>query len=50
MHKVFEIDKKILELINYKSKENIIKNNIPESNSDKSYRRKIKKKSIEEIT
>jgi len=50
MHKVFEIDKKILELINNKSKENIIKNNIPESNSDKSYRRKIKKKSIEEIT
>ena len=50
MHKVFEIDKKILELINNKSKENIIKNNIPESNSEKSYRRKIKKKSIEEIT
>ena len=50
MHKVFEIDKKILELINNKSKENIIKNNIPESNSDKSYRRKIKKKSLEEIT
>ena len=50
MHKVFEIDKKILELINNKSKENIIKNNIPESNSNKSYRRKIKKKSIEEIT
>ena len=50
MHKVFEIDKKILEQINNKSKENIIKNNIPESNSDKSYRRKIKKKSIEEIT
>ena len=50
MHKVFEIDKKILELINNKSKENIIKNNIPESNSDKSYRRKIKKKSIENIT
>ena len=50
MHKVFEIDKKVLELINNKSKENIIKNNIPESNSEKSYRRKIKKKSIEEIT
>ena len=50
MHKVFEIDKKILEQINNKSKENIIKNNIPESNSDKSYRRKIKKKSIEEVT
>ena len=50
IHKVFEIDKKILELINNKSNENIIKNNIPESNSDKSYRRKIKKKSIEEIT
>ena len=50
MHKVFEIDKKILELINNKSKENIIRNNIPESNSEKSYRRKIKKKSIEEIT
>ena len=50
MHKVFEIDKKILELINNKSKENIAKNNIPESNSNKSYRRKIKKKSIEKIT
>ena len=50
IHKVFEIDKKILELINNKSKENIIKNNIPESNPGKSYRRKIKKKSIEEIT
>ena len=50
MHEVFEIDKKILELINSKSKENIIKNNIPESNTEKSYRRKIKKKSIEEIT
>ena len=50
IHKVFEIDKKILELINNKSKENIIKNNIPESSTEKSYRRKIKKKSIEEIT
>ena len=50
MHEVFEIDKKILELINNKSKENIIKNNIPESSSEKSYRRKIKKISIEEIT
>jgi len=50
LHKVFEIDKKILELINNKSKENIIKNSIPETNSEKSYRRKIKKKSIEEIT
>ena len=50
IHKVFEIDKKVLELINSKSKENIIKNNIPETNSEKSYRRKIKKKSIEEIT
>ena len=50
MHEVFEIDKKVLELINSKSKENIIKNNIPESNTEKSYRRKIKKKSIEEIT
>ena len=50
MHEVFEIDKKVLELINNKSKENIIKNNIPESNTEKSYRRKIKKKSIEEIT
>ena len=50
MHEVFEIDKKILELINNKSKENIIKNNIPESNTEKSYRRKIKKKSIEEVT
>ena len=50
IHKVYEIDKKILELINNKSKENIIKNSIPENNSEKSYRRKIKKKSIEEIT
>ena len=50
MYKVFEIDKKILELINNKSKENIIKNNIPETSTEKSYRRKIKKKSIEEIT
>lgn len=50
IHKVFEIDKKVLELINSKSKENIIKNNIPETNSEKSYRRKIKKKSIEEVT
>ena len=50
MHRVFEIDKKVLELINNKSKENIIKNNIPETSTEKSYRRKIKKKSIEEIT
>ena len=46
IHKIFEIDQKILELINNKSKENIIKNITPENNSDKSYRRKIKKKIV----
>lgn len=50
IHKIFEIDQKILELINNKSKENIIKNITPENNSDKSYRRKIKKKIVEDIT
>lgn len=50
IHKTFEIDQKILELINNKSKENIIKNVTPENNSDKSYRRKIKKKIVEDIT
>lgn len=50
IHKIFEIDQKILELINNKSKENIIKNVTPENNSDKSYRRKIKKKIVEDIT
>ena len=50
IHKIFEIDQKIHELINNKSKENIIKNITPENNSDKSYRRKIKKKIVEDIT
>ena len=50
IHKIFEIDQKIIELINNKSKENIIKNNIPENNSEKSYRRKIKKKIVKDIT
>ena len=50
IHKIFEIDQKIHELINNKSKENIIKNTTPENNSDKSYRRKIKKKIVEDIT
>ena len=46
--KTFEIDQKILEKINVKSKENIEKNTIEEK-SEKSYRRKIKKKTTEEI-
>jgi hypothetical protein len=45
----FEIDQKILEKINIKSKENIEKN-IVEEKSEKSYRRKIKKKSTEDIS
>ena len=45
---IFEIDQKILEKINIKSKENIEKN-IVEEKSEKSYRRKIKKKTTEEI-
>jgi len=44
----FEIDQKILEKINIKSKENIEKNTFEEK-SEKSYRRKIKKKTTEEI-
>jgi ribonuclease E len=50
INKIFEIDQKIIELINNKSKENIIKNIMPENNSEKSYRRKIKKKIVEDIT
>jgi UDP-N-acetylmuramyl pentapeptide phosphotransferase/UDP-N-acetylglucosamine-1-phosphate transferase len=46
--KFFEIDHKIFEKINVKSKENIEKN-IVEEKSEKSYRRKIKKKSTEDI-
>ncbi len=42
--KIFEIDSKIIELIRNKSKEYIQKNIIPEKNTEKSYRRKIKKK------
>jgi len=45
----FEIDQKILEKINIKSKENIEKNTIEEK-SEKSYRRKIKKKTTEDIS
>jgi ribonuclease E len=50
IYKIFEIDQKIVELINDKSKENIIKNTTSENNSEKSYRRKIKKKIVEDIT
>ena len=45
---IFEINQKILEKINIKSKENIEKNTIEEK-SEKSYRRKIKKKTTEDI-
>ncbi|MFL2533335.1 MAG: Rne/Rng family ribonuclease [Alphaproteobacteria bacterium] len=45
--KIFDIDKKIYEQINLKSKENIQKNIQPETNQDKTYRRKIKKKLID---
>jgi Ribonuclease G/E len=45
----FEIDQKILEKINIKSKENIEKHTVEEK-SEKSYRRKIKKKSTEDIS
>jgi ribonuclease E len=48
IHKTFEIDQKIVELLNNKSKENIIKNTTPDNNSEKSYRRKIKKKIVED--
>ena len=46
---IYEIDQKILEKINFKSKENIEKN-IIEEKSEKSYRRKIKKKTTEDIS
>ena len=46
--KVFEIEQKIQDLIRNKSKENIDKNLPQDLNSEKSYRRKIKKKSIED--
>ena len=46
--KVFEIDQKVLEKINIKSRENIEKN-IIEEKTEKSYRRKIKKKTVENI-
>ena len=45
--KTFEIDQKIIEKINLKSRENIEKNTVEEK-SEKSYRRKIKKKKSEE--
>ncbi len=44
--KIFEIDPKIYELIKNKSKEIIQNNQIENSNPEKSYRRKIKKKII----
>ena len=44
-----QIDQKILEKINIKSKANIEKNTVEEK-SDKSYRRKIKKKTAEDIS
>ena len=46
--KTYEIDQKILEKINVKSRENIEKNTVDEK-SEKSYRRKIKKKTTEDI-
>ena len=45
--KIFDIDKKIYEQINIKSKENIQKNMPLEINQEKTYRRKIKKKLID---
>ena len=45
--KIFEIDQKIHEQINNKSKENIQKNIPQEVNTEKTYRRKIKKKSFD---
>ena len=45
--KIFEIDQKIHEQINNKSKENIQKNTPQEINTEKTYRRKIKKKSFD---
>ena len=45
--KIFEIDQGIYEQINIKSKENIQKNIPPEIIIEKTYRRKIKKKSID---
>ena len=45
--KIFEIDQKIYEQINNKSKENIQKNTPQEINTEKTYRRKIKKKSFD---
>tara|TARA_Y100000992_G_scaffold301460_1_gene272428 strand:+ start:311 stop:1972 length:1662 start_codon:yes stop_codon:yes gene_type:complete len=45
--KVFEIENKILESIYNKSKENIQKNITQDNTNEKSYRRKIKKKSVE---
>jgi len=46
--KIYEIDQKVLEKINIKSRENIEKNTI-EDKSEKTYRRKIKKKTTEDI-
>ena len=45
--KIFDIDQKIYEQINNKSKENIKKNIPLETNTEKNYRRKIKKKIID---
>ena len=48
IHNIFEIDNKINEQINNKVKENIIKNIPVEQKNDKSYRRKIKKKIVQD--
>ena len=45
--KIFDIDQTINEQINNKSKENIQKNIPQETNPEKNYRRKIKKKAID---
>ncbi len=45
---IYEVDQKILELISNKSKENMQKNITLENSSERTYRRKIKKKTIED--
>ena len=47
--KIYEIDKNLLEKIKVKYKENIEKNTVEEK-TEKSYRRKIKKKTTEDIS
>jgi ribonuclease E len=46
--KIFDIDQKIYEEINNKSKENIQKNISQETKTEQTYRRKIKKKTVED--